>query len=373
MKILYASEFWISELQGGAELEAHDFCLRLMKQGYEVEVVTFSETPQNYPYKVHNLAIDRTEDHEIKYAQGRYLLLKFLQEKGNNWDAVILYGNLFYPAGIPIETTDYKVIGRIWDMPISSNQGWEDWSWKSPVDLVIVGTDYHISAMDTHNTTPKLSLPPANFMVSKSVDFDYEEWKSRPYDFGFINPITHKGISLVSHLVGLLPNKSFLIKKGNYQHQHMVDALDKWYSNVTMDKNYYDTMDDFYRQCRYILYPSLQEGFGMVTYEAMSQGCLVFANDHPIIRSATGEGPVYIDAYPAKCNQQFFKYLGTTSSGQFNYDMEAAAEEWKDVIEETIADPKLVLSHLEQGLEAGSRLQETSEKAYQKLFKWLES
>ena len=209
MKILYASEFWISELQGGAELEAHDFCLRLMKQGYEVEVVTFSETPQNYPYKVYNLAIDRTEDHEIKYAQGRYLLLKFLQEKGNNWDAVILYGNLFYPSGIPIETTEYKVIGRIWDMPISSNHGWEDWSWKSPLDLIIVGTDYHISAMDTHNTTPKLSLPPANFMVSKSIDFDYEEWKSRPYDFGFINPITHKGISLVSHLVGLLPTKSF--------------------------------------------------------------------------------------------------------------------------------------------------------------------
>jgi len=153
----------------------------------------------------------------------------------------------------------------------------------------------------------------------------------------------------------------------------MVDALDKWYPNVTMDKNYYDTMDDFYRQCRYILYPSLQEGFGMVTYEAMSQGCLVFANDHPIIRSATGEGPVYIDAYPAKCNQQFFKYLGTTSSGQFNYDMEVAAEEWKDVIEETIADSELVLSHIQQGFEAGPRLQETSEKAYQKLFKWLES
>jgi len=372
-KILYISQFWITELQGGAELEAHDFCLRLMNQGFEVEVATFSPpSEKQLPYPITYFP-QVSDDFDTQFYHSLYKLREFLSVNYDRWDSIILFGNLLYNFSLPEMNSKTKFIARVWDLPHIFNTGWQDWPYSYIKDLYLVGTDYHVDAMNTHNISPKLSLPPANLSISKPIDFDYEEWKNRPYDFGFINPIPHKGISVVSGLISTLPNKSFLIKKGNYQYQHMVDALDKWYSNVTVDCNYYDTMDHFYRQCRYILYPSLQEGFGMVTYEAMSQGCLVFANDHPIIRSATGEGPVYIDAYPQQCNQNYTKYMKTNSTGQYNYDMESAVEEWKDVIEDTINDKNKVLSHIHKGLEAGARLQETTDLAYQKFYDYLSS
>jgi hypothetical protein len=50
-----------------------------------------------------------------------------------------------------------------------------------------------------------------------------------------------------------------------------------------------------------------------------------------------------------------------------------AVEEWKDVIEDTINDENKVLSHIHKGLEAGARLQKTTDLAYQKLYDYLSS
>ena len=61
-------------------------------------------------------------------------------------------------------------------------------------------------------------LPPAKVEVLFSNIEELDDLDSRPYDFGFVNPIYHKGIEhgrqvdrYVSH------QESFSIKAGNYQ------------------------------------------------------------------------------------------------------------------------------------------------------------
>lgn len=93
---------------------------------------------------------------------------------------------------------------------------------------------------------------------------------------GFIKPIEHKGVALVYEIAEAMPDRPFLILRGEWQTLEDIRYL----PNVAFMEPVVD-MRDFYRRCRVILMPSLSEDAGTVAQEAAANGL-------PCISSAVG-------------------------------------------------------------------------------------
>ncbi len=375
IRFLYISRYWLP-MSGGAELEAHNFVGRLVSEGADVEVVTFHpEEMEGLEYKVTRIvhpdfdpeATDSDRYSYQWYDWNRSRLFDHLSE--GSWDVVIHFNDLG-PQDFGYSNhhrfKDWVNIGRIWDPPVSLNKGWSEWPWHLGYDLLLLPTQYHYDTTGINSNEPAMVLPPAGVETLTNID-ELDDLDSRPYDFGFINPIHHKGVELVSKLVGRFPTKSFLVKAGNYRSQAQLDKLSNWHDNVEV-AGWYDNIDDYYRSCKAILYPSLQEGFGMVSYEALANGCLTFANAHPVMKSACPVGPVYIDAYPDSTKTNYFKYRLSNQASDLDHHMEVASEFWFDEIEDVLEDPERIERLRSKGLEALPYLEQHIESCYQKFY-----
>lgn len=378
IRFLYVSRYWLP-MSGGAELEAHNFVSRLISEGADVEVVTFHPVEsEGLGYKVTRIvhpdfdpeATDSDRYSYQWYDWNRSRLFDHLSE--GSWDVVIHFNDLG-PQDFGYSNhhrfKDWVNIGRIWDPPVSLNKGWSEWPWHLGYDLLLLPTQYHYDTTGLNSNEPAMVLPPAGVETLSNID-ELDDLDSRPYDFGFINPIHHKGVELVAKLVGRFPTKRFLVKAGNYRSQAQLDKLSNWHDNVEV-AGWYDNIDDYYRSCKAILYPSLQEGFGMVSYEALANGCLTFANAHPIMKSACPIGPVYIDAYPDSTKSNYFKYRLGSHPSELDHHMEIASEFWFDEIEEVLDDPERIEQLRSKGLEALPYLEQHIESCYQKFYDYV--
>lgn len=387
VRFLYVSRLWLP-FAGGAELEAHNFVSRLIAQGADVEVVCFvpedaieSKTLLTYPitrivhpdisYEKHQADMSIGNQY---YDWNRSQLHDYLLEgsQQDKWDVVIHFGDLGpsdFNYGKQRQFKEWLNIGRIWDPPAGLNQGWQDWPWRLEYDMMLFPTQYHVSATEHYNKELKMVLPPANTEVTDPIK-SLDGWDDRPYDFGFVNALPHKGLLMVMKLIGRMPDKKFLIKRGNYGNQQMVDYMDKWFDNVTV-AGWYDDMNDYYRSCKSILYPSLQEGFGMVSYEAMANGCLTFANSHPVMLSACPKGPIYIDAYREETKLNYYRYQATTPPEVIDSDMDLASEWWEDEIRDVLSDQDRIDQHQKAGLEVILELRAHIENCYNNFFNFV--
>ena len=378
IRFLYVSRYWLP-MSGGAELEAHNFVSRLISEGADVEVVTFHPVEsEGLGYKVTRIvhpdfdpeATDSDRYSYQWYDWNRSRLFDHLSE--GSWDVVIHFNDLG-PQDFGYSNhhrfKDWVNIGRIWDPPVSLNKGWSEWPWHLGYDLLLLPTQYHYDTTGLNSNEPAMVLPPAGVETLSNID-ELDDLDSRPYDFGFINPIHHKGVELVAKLVGRFPTKRFLVKAGNYRSQAQLDKLSNWHDNVEV-AGWYDNIDDYYRSCKAILYPSLQEGFGMVSYEALANGCLTFANAHPIMKSACPIGPVYIDAYPDSTKSNYFKYRLGSHPSELDHHMEIASEFWFDEIEEVLDDSERIEQLRSKGLEALPYLEQHIESCYQKFYDYV--
>lgn len=378
IRFLYVSRYWLP-MSGGAELEAHNFVSRLISEGADVEVVTFHPVElEGLEYKVTRIvhpdfdpeATDSDRYSYQWYDWNRSRLFDHLSE--GSWDVVIHFNDLG-PQDFGYSNhhrfKDWVNIGRIWDPPVSLNKGWSEWPWHLGYDLLLLPTQYHYDTTGLNSNEPAMVLPPAGVETLSNID-ELDDLDSRPYDFGFINPIHHKGVELVAKLVGRFPTKRFLVKAGNYRSQAQLDKLSNWHDNVEV-AGWYDNIDDYYRSCKAILYPSLQEGFGMVSYEALANGCLTFANAHPVMKSACPIGPVYIDAYPDSTKSNYFKYRLGSHPSELDHHMEIASEFWFDEIEEVLDDPERIEQLRSKGLEALPYLEQHIESCYRKFYDYV--
>ena len=378
IRFLYVSRYWLP-MSGGAELEAHNFVSRLISEGADVEVVTFHPVEsEGLGYKVTRIvhpdfdpeATDSDRYSYQWYDWNRSRLFDHLSE--GSWDVVIHFNDLG-PQDFGYSNhhrfKDWVNIGRIWDPPVSLNKGWSEWPWHLGYDLLLLPTQYHYDTTGLNSNEPAMVLPPAGVETLSNID-ELDDLDSRPYDFGFINPIHHKGVELVAKLVGRFPTKRFLVKAGNYRSQAQLDKLSNWPENVEV-AGWYDNIDDYYRACKAILYPSLQEGFGMVSYEALANGCLTFANAHPVMKSACPIGPVYIDAYPDSTKSNYFKYRLGSHPSELDHHMEIASEFWFDEIEEVLDDSERIEQLRSKGLEALPYLEQHIESCYQKFYDYV--
>ena len=144
------------------------------------------------------------------------------------------------------------------------------------IDYIISLNEHDLNHKSILNENNKICLPPILEIDNKKYPKD---WEDRPYDFGFISPIYHKGNSIVRNLLLDYPEKKFLIKKPSYGSEYDLNEI---YPLISKNYDVLDWVDDidkdFYQKCKFILYPSLNEGYGMVPVESILNGAIPIVN-----------------------------------------------------------------------------------------------
>ena len=178
------------------------------------------------------------------------------------------------------EYPSIKTISLLWDL----HGGEGDYE----TDFVLHGAPYKY----IHNPHHEEAQIRRFFIYPKQTDqfipienFDFEEWKNRPYDFIFNNPQLNKGSITVLKLAQHYKEKSFLIKMGQWGAWDNEEILQlKGLDNVTIINHVKSMEHEFYRQGKYLLSPSVIDGGGMMPLEAAMQGTIPLCSDVSILR-----------------------------------------------------------------------------------------
>lgn len=84
---------------------------------------------------------------------------------------------------------------------------------------------------------------------------------------GFIKPIEHKGVALLYRIAAALPDRQFLVLRGEWQNLEIIEPA----PNIEFVEPVVD-MRDFYARVRVMLMPSRSEDAGTVAQEATANG-----------------------------------------------------------------------------------------------------
>lgn len=91
---------------------------------------------------------------------------------------------------------------------------------------------------------------------------------------GFIKPLPHKGVELVYEIARRMPDRQFVILRGEWQDIEIIEPL----PNVEFMEPVVD-IRDFYRRCRLVLMPSVSEDAGTVAQECALNGIPCISSD----------------------------------------------------------------------------------------------
>ena len=324
--LIYTDNFY--PLQGGAEINLERIIERLIEDEYSPEVLTlfpaFSGDERNFKYPITRIISDKINRDSLENTTlsdliwgGGQLANKFAHRINNDdnrpaWyvllDNMIEYiennGPYFAYIGcgqfgakqvsfmpdivehIKNQNPSCKTFYLDFDIYHYSNPDGKLWAGEHRIDMnplphidYLISLNYHdLNHESIDNSNIKVCLPPE---IKERNEFNpnLDEWENRPYDFGFLAPIYHKGSSIVKNLLIDFPECNFLVKKPTYG---TCDELDQIYPLIAHNFDVVDWVDnmdsDFYQQCRYILYPSLNEGYGLVPAEAILNGAIPLLN-----------------------------------------------------------------------------------------------
>lgn len=237
--ILCLSDLWLP-FPGGAERLMFNLARDLCRRGLPVVAVTGDERSQRYDgAPVRGLPIGIGAEH----AEGWALLEPELVGA-----KVVLTHHLYareferelIDSGIPIVQVvlnGARIAGIAFAVYISEHVR-ERAGGGEPEDLVLTPPAFDDVVADSHGDA-----------------------------IGFIKPIPHKGVDLVYELAESLPDRRFVILRGEWQTLEVIRDL----SNVEFMEPVED-IRDFYRECRLLLMPSVSEDAGTVAQEAALNG-----------------------------------------------------------------------------------------------------
>lgn len=102
---------------------------------------------------------------------------------------------------------------------------------------------------------------------------------------GFVKPIPHKGIELLYEVAAALPDRRFVVLRGEWQDLEVIRPA----PNIEFMEPQAD-IRDFYAQCRLVLVPSLSEDAGTVAQEATLNGLPCLSSNVEGLRETNGGG-----------------------------------------------------------------------------------
>ncbi len=240
MKVLVLSDLWLP-FPGGAERLAFNLSRFLMQQGHRVNVVTGYEYPQQFdgPIVVSLTTIGPDPEHGAKVIHD---LIEYDQP-----DVILthhhyahLYGQVMVATGIPVVQVvlnGKRLPGAAMAVYISRwvrDQAGD----AQPQDIVMTPPAFDDVVSPTHGDA-----------------------------IGFIKPIPHKGIEMVYRIAALMPERRFVILRGEWQDLEVIRPA----PNIEFMEPV-DDIREFYARCRMVLVPSLSEDAGSVSQEATLNG-----------------------------------------------------------------------------------------------------
>lgn len=246
-RLLVISDLWLP-FPGGAERLAFNLSRHLMRSGFDVGVLTGYEYPQDFdgpPVLSAPLPLD--EDGWVYIAS---IIAGFRPD-------VILTHHLYaHTFGAQLVATGIPVVQVVLNgkrLPGAALAVYiSDWvrdqaGDAEPQDLVVTPPAFDDVIAETHGDA-----------------------------IGFIKPIPHKGVDLVYRIAAAMPERRFVILRGEWQDLEDIRPM----PNVEFMEPVAD-IRDFYARVRMVLVPSLSEDAGSVCQEAT-------LNDIPCLSTAVG-------------------------------------------------------------------------------------
>lgn len=243
--ILVFSDLW-PPFPGGAERLAFNLARDLMRRGETVQVVTGYEHAQQFDGPpVLSRPIGVFETHEIGAAVLAAALVAFKP------DLILVHHLYAYEFERELLDSGIPLIQVILN--------------TRRIEGIALGVYISKWVRDTTDATLPHSQP--DDLIIRPPAFD-DVIAERHGDYiGHIKPLPHKGVELIYKLAAALPDREFLILRGEWQDLEDIRPA----ANVRFMQPVTD-IRDFYRECRILLMPSLSEDAGTVSQEAALNG-----------------------------------------------------------------------------------------------------
>lgn len=250
MKVLVLSDLWLP-FPGGAERLQFNLARDLMQRGHDVEVLTGYEYPQQFDGPpVLSRPIGVFGDRE----KGARYVCRAIQQVDP--DVIVTHHLYAYQFAPELLASRAKVVQLV------LNTG------RIPgVDLAVYISKFVAAMCGDQQDGDVVVYPPAFGDVVAHGHGDA---------IGFIKPIEHKGVDLFYDIARLLPNREFVVLRGEWQNLETIEEL----PNVRFMQPVRD-IRDFYQEVRMVLMPSVSEDAGTVAQE-----CAL--NDIPCLSSNVG-------------------------------------------------------------------------------------
>ena len=357
MNILFGTNLF-HPLFGGGEKAIIDWLEDFTKLGHTVTVITTMPEIEGYekqfPFEVIRLTPKTPYDKNLnsirlqsnsnseyfnsystKPYDNNYYSMQLASQKikNRNFDVYIGYGKLgvyiedenvmTFATLIKKENPNIITIGLTWEY------GAGGLSWG--VDKLLSCAPYELTNNKNlnQNFQDKLILIPKQNTFSPIEKFNYSEWKNRPYDFIFNNPQIGKGIDTLYYIIKKMKHKKFLLKHGNWGDSK---KFDRFYEleNVDIVDRVESMEKDFFRKGRYLLYPSILEGFGLMPLEGAMQGTIPICSDIGILRYSSAPFSVFV--YSEYLTDTVYNVV-SEMDGVKDLNWEGIAESWIDMID----------------------------------------
>lgn len=259
MRILVLSDLWLP-FPGGAERLAFNLSRSLMRSGFDVGVLTGYEYPQDFdgpPVMSGPLPLDGEG-----WAYISAIMLGFKPD-------VILTHHLYaHVFGEQLVATGIPVVQIVLNGK------------RLPGAALAVYISEWVKAQAGDAESQDLVItPPA---------FDDVIAETHGDAIGFIKPIPHKGVDLVYRIAAAMPERRFVILRGEWQDLEDIRPA----PNIEFMEPVAD-IRDFYARVRMVLVPSLSEDAGTVAQECALNGIPCLSTDVGGLAETNGGGLLF--------------------------------------------------------------------------------
>lgn len=265
MTVLMLSDLWVP-FPGGCERLAFGLARYLLRDGLDVHVLTGYENAQRFDGPpVYGCEIGIGPTHDDGWAQ--------IAAQIAAWEPdVILTHHLYaYEFAGELEASGIPVVQVVLN---NARLGW--------VAFAVHITE-HVRSLASGWWAEDMTIrPPA---------FDDVAASGHGGAIGFIKPIPHKGVDMVYAIAEQMPDRQFVILRGEWIDLEVIRPM----ANVEfMDP--VDDIRDFYARCRLMLMPSRSEDAGTVAQEATVNGLPCISSNVGGLPETNGGG-ILLDPY----------------------------------------------------------------------------
>jgi len=251
-RILVLSDLWMP-FPGGAERYIFNVTNALVARGHDVHILTsYAKAKSDLPMTIKDIGVYERQEQGERIIHDFYLL--------EYQPDVILTHHFFAGAFAELLTAIKNEYGTPF-IEIIHNRP------RHPDAAFAIFNSQYTADRAGFREGDLVMLPPATEeCVAPQNFFNNLRYKNQVY-IGHVKPLGGKGIALTYQLARAMPERKFLILRGEWQDGEDIQRL----PNVEFMEPV-DDIREFYAKCRIVLMPSLSEDAGTIPQECALNG-----------------------------------------------------------------------------------------------------